>query len=186
MLDYLVIKLLVLWLRFVGDNQIVIVSGANDTLCEEDLQQAMPFIKSSKVVLFQFETPIETTVCALKMCEKFEGNFRIIFSISFIKMMIIVFIIYYVTQMWWRSLMVLRPFRIWMKNFLNSVICFVLMRSRYVSYFARYATDWVHSFMSYVCNFDINWELLFEILKFQHFTFVVYRTYLFVSLFRLK
>ncbi|KAL1450930.1 hypothetical protein WDU94_003241 [Cyamophila willieti] len=44
-----------------GENQIVIVPGANSTLCNSDIDTALPLLRNSKVVVFQGETPWSTT-----------------------------------------------------------------------------------------------------------------------------
>jgi len=45
-----------------GENHIIIVSGANETLQKEDVDKANNLLcKETSVVLFQFETPLETT-----------------------------------------------------------------------------------------------------------------------------
>uniref|UniRef100_A0A8D8SS68 Ribokinase n=1 Tax=Cacopsylla melanoneura TaxID=428564 RepID=A0A8D8SS68_9HEMI len=51
-----------------GENQIVIVPGANSTLCNSDIDAALPLLRNSKVVVFQGETPWSTTrYCLDKM-----------------------------------------------------------------------------------------------------------------------
>lgn len=69
-----------------GDNHIVIVTGANNTLNEHDLQDSEDFIRSSKIVLFQFETPLETTMHALKMCKEFKSECSNLLFHSFCRM----------------------------------------------------------------------------------------------------
>lgn len=47
---------------FQGENYIIIVAGANGTLQKEDVDKAHDLLfNKSSVVLFQFETPLETT-----------------------------------------------------------------------------------------------------------------------------
>ncbi|XP_021916225.1 ribokinase-like isoform X2 [Zootermopsis nevadensis] len=56
-----------------GENTIVIVAGANNKLSVSDIQQASEIIKIASVVVVQFETPIETTIEALKITKKGKG-----------------------------------------------------------------------------------------------------------------
>lgn len=47
---------------FSGENYIIIVAGANGTLQEDDVNKASRlFLSEASVILFQFETPLETT-----------------------------------------------------------------------------------------------------------------------------
>lgn len=47
---------------YLGENYILIVAGANGTLQKEDVDKADNLLLSeTSVVLFQFETPLETT-----------------------------------------------------------------------------------------------------------------------------
>lgn len=55
-----------------GENQIVIVAGANDKLSVNDVQSAKELIKNCGVLLCQMEIPIESTLEALKI--KFESK----------------------------------------------------------------------------------------------------------------
>lgn len=50
-----------------GDNNIIIVPGANELLTTEDIDEAANIIKHSSVLLCQFETPIITTLHALRL-----------------------------------------------------------------------------------------------------------------------
>ncbi|KAI4498149.1 hypothetical protein M0802_006635 [Mischocyttarus mexicanus] len=50
-----------------GENNIVIVPGSNDYLSVDQVKNATPLIKKASVLLCQFETPIESTVEALKI-----------------------------------------------------------------------------------------------------------------------
>ena len=54
-----------------GDNNIVIITGANDYLNLDDVTAARSLIEKSKVVMFQFETPLETSVKALELCKTY-------------------------------------------------------------------------------------------------------------------
>jgi ribokinase len=56
-----------------GENTIVIVAGANNKLSVADVHQASEIIKMASVTVFQFETPIETTIEALKIAKEGEG-----------------------------------------------------------------------------------------------------------------
>ncbi|KAK9881275.1 hypothetical protein WA026_015397 [Henosepilachna vigintioctopunctata] len=51
-----------------GENQIVIVSGANKTLNTLDIEEAAECIKTAKVLILQLETSVDVAVSALKMC----------------------------------------------------------------------------------------------------------------------
>lgn len=47
---------------YLGENNILIVAGANGTLQKEDVDKADNLLlNETSVVLFQFETPLETT-----------------------------------------------------------------------------------------------------------------------------
>ncbi|XP_011687247.1 PREDICTED: ribokinase-like [Wasmannia auropunctata] len=50
-----------------GENSIVIVLGANESLTPEYVDSAVDVIKSANVLLCQFEVPLETTLRALKL-----------------------------------------------------------------------------------------------------------------------
>lgn len=50
-----------------GDNQIVIVVGANDTMTLEDVDNSREFIDNAKVMVCQMETPARPTLAALKL-----------------------------------------------------------------------------------------------------------------------
>ncbi|GAB1866863.1 Ribokinase [Camponotus japonicus] len=50
-----------------GENSIVIVLGANESLTPEHADSAVDVIKSASVLLCQFEIPLETTLHALKL-----------------------------------------------------------------------------------------------------------------------
>lgn len=49
-----------------GSNAIVIVTGANDLLTADDIEQARPTMAEAGVVVCQLEIPLETTVMALR------------------------------------------------------------------------------------------------------------------------
>lgn len=51
----------------------MIVPGANSILSVADVQQASEMIKMANVVVCQFETPVETTIEALKITKEGEG-----------------------------------------------------------------------------------------------------------------
>lgn len=53
-----------------GDNQIVVVLGANDTLTLEDVDNSREFIDNAKVMVCQMETPVRATLAALR---RFKG-----------------------------------------------------------------------------------------------------------------
>lgn len=50
-----------------GENQIVIVPGANNHLSKSDVQEAEELIKHADVLISQLETPFETTLEAFKL-----------------------------------------------------------------------------------------------------------------------
>ncbi|KAJ2951815.1 hypothetical protein O0L34_g13978 [Tuta absoluta] len=50
-----------------GENQIVVVAGANDYLSKSDVQCAAELIKHADVLISQLETPFETTLEAFKL-----------------------------------------------------------------------------------------------------------------------
>lgn len=50
-----------------GENSIVIVLGANESLSREHVDSAVDVIKGASVLLCQFETPLETTLHALRL-----------------------------------------------------------------------------------------------------------------------
>lgn len=52
-----------------GDNQIVIVAGANNNLCLKDLEKAEDVIKNAAVLLLQLETAEEVAIKASQMCQ---------------------------------------------------------------------------------------------------------------------
>lgn len=51
-----------------GDNQIVIVPGANNHLSISDINEAQELIKNADIIISQLETPFETTYEAFKLC----------------------------------------------------------------------------------------------------------------------
>lgn len=52
-----------------GDNQIVIVAGANNNLYLEDLERAKNAITNAAVLLLQLETAEEVAIKASQMCQ---------------------------------------------------------------------------------------------------------------------
>ncbi|CAB3244333.1 unnamed protein product [Arctia plantaginis] len=50
-----------------GENQIVIVPGANNYLITEDVENSADLIKNAEVIVSQLETPFETTLEAFKL-----------------------------------------------------------------------------------------------------------------------
>lgn len=50
-----------------GENNIVIISGANALLSINDVDAADDIIANATVLLAQFETPLDTTLHALKL-----------------------------------------------------------------------------------------------------------------------
>lgn len=53
-----------------GENSIVVASGANACLSEEDVQDAESEIKAASIVLMQMETPLPTLICAAEIAKK--------------------------------------------------------------------------------------------------------------------
>ncbi|XP_038212734.1 ribokinase-like [Zerene cesonia] len=51
-----------------GENQIVIVAGANNHLNKSDIQGALSLIKNADIIISQLETPVDTTYEAFKLC----------------------------------------------------------------------------------------------------------------------
>ncbi len=49
-----------------GDNAIVIVTGANDLISEDEIEQARPAMARAEVVVCQLEIPVDTTLLALR------------------------------------------------------------------------------------------------------------------------
>jgi len=49
-----------------GENQIVMIPGANNTLSADDVENADELLKSAKVLVCQLETPLQTTLTALR------------------------------------------------------------------------------------------------------------------------
>lgn len=52
-----------------GENQIVIVAGANNKLCIKDLEDADDAITNAAVLVVQLETAEEVAIRALKQCK---------------------------------------------------------------------------------------------------------------------
>lgn len=50
-----------------GENQIVIVAGANDDLSRDDVDKAKDVISAASVLVCQLETPIATTLKAFEL-----------------------------------------------------------------------------------------------------------------------
>ncbi|XP_014270704.1 ribokinase isoform X2 [Halyomorpha halys] len=61
-----------------GENAIVIVAGANKKLSLDDAKRAENFLMKSKVVLFQFETPVESTIQTLEFISSKGGPLTIV------------------------------------------------------------------------------------------------------------
>jgi ribokinase len=53
-----------------GSNAIIIVTGANDLLSEEDVERARPAIAAASVVVCQLEIPLEITLAALRVARE--------------------------------------------------------------------------------------------------------------------
>lgn len=61
----------IFFIYFTGDNRIIIVVGANNSLSSRDVEEAENLIEAAKVILFQFETRLEPTIRALELCSKY-------------------------------------------------------------------------------------------------------------------
>ena len=59
-----------------GENSIVIISGANLLLTEDDVKAAKDIITSASVVVCQLEIKPEVTQAALSIAKKAGGNLR--------------------------------------------------------------------------------------------------------------
>lgn len=62
------------WCPWVGENAIVIVSGANMLLGSEELQEALPAISHAKVLVCQLEISPQTSLQALRMAQENKGQ----------------------------------------------------------------------------------------------------------------
>lgn len=51
-----------------GANQIVIVAGANNHLCIDDVDKAATEIANADILLCQLETPVDTAIRAIELC----------------------------------------------------------------------------------------------------------------------
>lgn len=60
-----------------GENAIIIISGANNLLTESDVAAADIIISRAKVLICQLEILPETTLCAMRLAKK-NGQFAII------------------------------------------------------------------------------------------------------------
>ncbi|XP_077274143.1 ribokinase isoform X4 [Temnothorax americanus] len=58
-----------------GENSIVIVLGANESLTPEHVDSAADMIKSASILLCQFEVPLESTLRALKLHQGHGGSY---------------------------------------------------------------------------------------------------------------
>jgi ribokinase len=55
-----------------GNNSIIIVTGANDLLSVEDIEAARPAIAAAQILVCQLETPLDTTIAALRIARQEE------------------------------------------------------------------------------------------------------------------
>ena len=60
---------------YVGENSIVIISGANGCLATDDVVNASSLVASAKVVVCQLEVPLATTAATLKMAKQHGGTY---------------------------------------------------------------------------------------------------------------
>lgn len=63
-----------------AENCIVIVAGANSSLCEEDIHNAKGLLTSCKVAVFQMEIPLETNLAALNLIKKYNSSALTIYN----------------------------------------------------------------------------------------------------------
>lgn len=61
-----------------GENQIIIVSGANAQLSVNDVREASDLIANAAVVVCQFETPLESTIAALEIVRANKNGISIV------------------------------------------------------------------------------------------------------------
>lgn len=54
-----------------GDNNIIVIPGANSTLSCNDIEQLRDVIRSSDIVVMQLEIPLETVMCAAKIAGEY-------------------------------------------------------------------------------------------------------------------
>ncbi|XP_030378763.1 ribokinase-like [Scaptodrosophila lebanonensis] len=52
-----------------GENNIIIVVGANNSLSADDATRAQPLLAQAKVLVCQLETPLAATLAALRLCK---------------------------------------------------------------------------------------------------------------------
>ncbi|XP_044759998.1 ribokinase-like isoform X2 [Coccinella septempunctata] len=52
-----------------GENQIVIIAGANKKLCIEDIEEASEIIETAKLLILQLETSVDVAVKAMRLCK---------------------------------------------------------------------------------------------------------------------
>lgn len=64
-----------------GENQIVIVAGANKELSEDDVEKAKDVISAASVLVCQLETPIAATLKAFKLNKNVSFHHRYIYFI---------------------------------------------------------------------------------------------------------
>ena len=72
---FILVAVDLLIISLVGENSIVIVSGANDILSEEDIKKAKSVISSSSVCVCQLEINPEVTHYTLSLAKKAGGEY---------------------------------------------------------------------------------------------------------------
>lgn len=75
-------SVLIAALMISGENAIVIVGGANQTLHPEEVQRAKGLVAGAKVVICQLEISPETTLAALKLAKDLGGKDEYSWSVS--------------------------------------------------------------------------------------------------------
>ncbi|MCM8757373.1 MAG: ribokinase [Candidatus Omnitrophica bacterium] len=63
--------LALIWVNQIGENSIVVVGGANQTLTEKEIDCLQPFIKRAAIVLLQLEIPLKTVCHTIRLANKF-------------------------------------------------------------------------------------------------------------------
>jgi len=55
-----------------GQNSIIVVSGANGKLLPQDIENALPTLRSASVILTQLESPLQTVECLATVAARFQ------------------------------------------------------------------------------------------------------------------
>lgn len=65
-----------------GENAIVIVAGANMLLSSEELQNVLPAISCTKVLVCQLEISPKTSLQALRMAQENKGEWVLVYCVT--------------------------------------------------------------------------------------------------------